>query len=182
MPLNINVSDKAAQERKPFEDLPEGWYRVRISDVELRESQSEKNSGKPMYNFEFTVTEDTEVNPTNADGASEFADRRVWVNACLWEGAEFTIVNIMRALGYEIQPGALAVPDITNDEEIDAFLGRELDIKYGVTKKERARARREGDEASKEVTSFRSADPDAAPKAAPSVGTKAPGGRRRVLA
>lgn len=183
MPLNINVSDKAAEKRKPFEDLPQGWFVVQITDVELRESQSEKNSGKPMYNFEFTVTDD-ERNPQDENGASKYSGRRLWTNACLWEGAEFTIVNILRALGHDVLPGNLAVPDVTNPQERDALFGQFLQIRNGVTRKERAAARKEKREATTEITDFKSAsDEDDSTTAVPQTGVVRGGlGGRRVLA
>lgn len=159
MAIQINVSDKAAEVRKSFEPLPVGWYVVQISDVTLRFSTSAANPGKPMYGFEFTVTDDPR-NPQNADGASEYLDRRLWTNACLWEGAEFTIVNILRALGHDVQPGNLAVPDVTNPKERDALFGQFLQIRNGVTRKERAAARKEKREATTEITDFKSASED----------------------
>lgn len=178
MALSINVSKKAAESRS-FEDLPQGWYHVIIGEVELRFSSSEKNPGKPMYGFEFEVTDDPR-NPSNEDGSPKFAGRRLWTNACLWEGAEFTIVNILRALGHEVTPGDLRIPDVTEDSERDELVGQYLMVRNGVSKKERAAARLEKRDPTPEVTGFKSAEEGDAPST--STRGAAPAARRRALA
>ncbi len=196
MPIKINVSSKAAEKPKPqrsFEDLPKGWFKVRITDVALEEVKKEfrddgsknPNFEKPMYAFEFTVTDDTEINPVDEKGNPQFEDRKDWTRACLWDGAEFTIVNIMRALGKEIEPGDLDVPDITDENDpdggIDFFMGKELRILRGTRKKERESARRNKTEPRIEIVAFSSADgyDDDVEDDGPAV---KPTGRRRVLA
>lgn len=179
MALKVNVSSKAAEKRS-FEELPLGWYHVQIAEVELRESKSEANAGKPMYGFEFEITDDPR-NPQDDNGASKYKGRRLWTNACLWEGAEFTIVNILRALGHEIVPGELNVPDVTDDNERDQLVGQYLMVRQGITRKERlasakAKPPRKPDP---EITGFRSADEGEegdSSAAAPAVTS-----RRRVL-
>lgn len=180
MALSVNVSKKAAESRS-FEDLPQGWYHVVIGEVELRFSKSEKNPDKPMYGFEFEVTDD-ERNPRDNDGAPKFAGRRLWTNACLWEGAEFTIVNILRALGHSVGEGELRIPDVTDDDERDELVGQYLMVRNGVTKKERAAARLEKREPGTEVTAFKSAEEDATPVASTSTAGAKPAARRRALA
>jgi len=187
MAIQINVSERAAEKPRQRGELPLGWYHLRCTGVELRESQSEKNSGKPMYNFEWEITDD-ERNPQNEDGASEYAGRPEWINACLWEGAEFTIVGIMNALGHDIQPGKLDVPDITDPDDpqggLDAFLGKELMAFWGVKKKEKIAAAKEKRKPDAEWLRFRSADEDDdAGVAAATPAVRVTGGRtRRALA
>lgn len=182
MAININVSDNAARKPRVRQELPLGWYILRITGVELTESQSEKNPGKPMYNFELEITDDPR-NPQDANGASEFAGRPEWVRACLWEGAEFTIVAILNALGKDVQPGALAVPDINDPQDedggLDFFLGRDIKARWGIRKKERIAATKENRKPEPEWTQFVSAqDTDDAASTAVRI---APSGRRRVL-
>lgn len=182
MALSVNVSKKAAEPPRSFEDLPQGWYHCIISEVELRFSASVANPGKPMYGFEFEVTDD-ERNPRDDDGSPMYAGRRLWTNACLWEGAEFTIVNILRALGHEVSEGALRIPDVTDDDEREELVGQYLMVRNGITKKERARARAvkpKPEEPTPEVISFKTAEEDATPIAS-TAGAK-PAARRRALA
>lgn len=188
MAISINVSENAAKPPRQRGDIPQGWYVLRFVDVELQESKSEKNPGKPMYNFELEITDD-ERNPQNADGASEFAGRPEWIRACLWTGAEFTIVAIMRALGHEIKPGALQIPDITDPNcplgGIDAFVGKDIMARWGVKKKEAALAAKEGRKADPEWLSFKTASEDAgeqAPAGFDGVKRGGLGSRRRTLA
>jgi hypothetical protein len=187
MALKIKISKDDAAKRT-FEDLPEGWYKVRIEDVELRESKSEKNKDKDgwprMYVFEFIVTEDSE--PFDDDGASIFAGRRFFnVNACLWEGALFTIIGIMRALGVDLEEGEGEIPDITDPEDemggIEFFLGKELMLRNGISRNERKQAREEKRAPRTQPNAFKSLEDDEAPAASSKTAVPATG-RRRVLA
>jgi hypothetical protein len=109
-PIRVNFSDDEA-EAKDFEPLPTGKYNCKITDVEMRYSQSEKNPGKPMYGFEFTVQ----------DG--QYTDRKIWTNACLWDGALYTIASIMKALGYNVESGSMEIP-IGDD-----FIGKDIVVR-----------------------------------------------------
>jgi hypothetical protein len=98
MGLKVNFSSEEAssEARKP---IPRGYYHVKITDIDLRESQSEKNNGKPYWGIEFTVQ----------DG--EYADKKVWTNCMLFEGALYTFSQLMKALGYDVRSGEFEVPD-----------------------------------------------------------------------
>lgn len=115
MGLKLNLSKDDVKEVR-FGDLPAGRYNVRISGCEVRESKSEKNPNKPFYNMEFTVI----------DG--KYEGSRDYTNVCLWEGAHFTLVGILRALGQKIEAAdgqdniEIDVPDA------DWFLDQELVI------------------------------------------------------
>jgi hypothetical protein len=111
-PIRVNFSTDEA-ESKDFEELPIGKYNCKITEVEYRESKSDKNLGKPMYNFTFTVQ----------DGA--YIDRKIWTNACLWEGALYTISNIMKAVGYDVSAGGLEIP------MPDEFLSKDIVVRIG---------------------------------------------------
>jgi len=106
------------------EPLPGGKYLCAISDVELRFSTSEKHNGDPYYGMQFTVIDDV--------AAGKYIDRKCWANVMLFEGALYSIVQILKALGYTIDgAGDLEVP------EPEWFLGQELvvvGIKKGETK------------------------------------------------
>lgn len=116
MGIVVNVSAKE-QAAGTFEPIPAGWYTCTISDGELVESKSTKNKGKPMYELQFTVNE------------GQHEGRKVRTFACLWSGALYTIVNLMKALGYEVEEGDLEVP------EIDELLGRDVLVKVAKTPK-----------------------------------------------
>lgn len=115
MGLKLNLSADSIKETR-FGDLPAGKYNVRISGCELKESKSEKNPGKPYYNIEFTVM----------DG--KYEGSRDYTNACLWEGAHFSFVALLRALGQQVEAG-----DGQSSVELDVpdqewFLDKELVI------------------------------------------------------
>lgn len=195
MPLQINVSDKAGKERKDPSELPvDVWFHVRITDVELRPVKSPNrddgtpnpNYKKPMYNFTCEITDD-ERNPQDQDGKSIFNEYPFWVNACLWEGAEFTIVAIERALGREVKPGTLNIPDITDPDcelgGLEAYVGHEMLAFWGVNRKERNLANKQKRKPDPEWNRFKSADVVDQEKtlAASTEGAK-PAARRRTLA
>lgn len=99
--LKVNFSDQeASSEVLDFDAIPTGKYYARITDVEDRECGPEsKNQGKPYWNIEFTIQ----------DG--KFEDRRVWTNCMLFDGALYTLSQLLKATGHEkaIQTGN--IPD-----------------------------------------------------------------------
>lgn len=105
-------SEEAASESRDFEPLPSGKYLMSIADVTLKESQSEKNPGKPFYAVEFDVVEDR--------SGGQYRNRKAWTNAMLFKPALFTITHIMKALGYEVNEGRMRIP--TPDELIGKIL------------------------------------------------------------
>ncbi len=100
--LFIDLSEKEASS-KALEPFPTGMYHIRCTDGQLQESKSEKNSGKPMYNLEFTVQ------------GGDHDGRKVWTYACLWAGAAYTIVQIAKALdpNANVEPGQFRVPKLS---------------------------------------------------------------------
>jgi len=92
MGIKVNVSEQEATSGdRNFDPLPSGKYHMAITGVELEESGSEDNYGKPMLAFEFTI-QDT------PGTWQKFANRKDWVRACLWDGALYTIIGILKAL------------------------------------------------------------------------------------
>lgn len=108
--MTVNVSEKEA-ESKAFDDLPAGKYWTKITDISVEESKSEKNLGKPYFRFEFTIQ----------DG--KYEDQHIWANAMLWDGALYTIINILKALGEDVNEGKLDVPDP------EWFIGRDIIVR-----------------------------------------------------
>lgn len=120
MGINVNVTKKESETRD-FDDLPVGKFQMIISECELRESKSANNKGKPMYNFKFQVV------TTGNENHDAYEGKPCWTNACLWDGALYTIVGIMKALGYEVEAGELEIPDP------DEFIDKELIVRIGRT-------------------------------------------------
>jgi hypothetical protein len=110
--LRVNFSDQeASSEAMSFDPIPTGTYYARITDIELRQSKSEKNLGKPYWNVEFTIQ----------DG--KFADRKVWSNVMLFDGALYTLAQLCKAaLGLNIESGEFVIPSA------DAFISKEVNV------------------------------------------------------
>ena len=116
--LKVNFSDQeASSEARSFEPLPTGEYHVRITDLDDREcGVDSKNPGKPFWAVEVTVQ------------SGDFEDRKAWTNAMLFEGALYTVVQMMKATGNESYLAKGEIPDK------DKFIGKEC---VAVIKKQR---------------------------------------------
>jgi len=135
MGIRVNVSEQEDQ-AGAREPLPAGKYHVAVTDVQLQESQSDDNFGKPMMNFEFTV-QDT-------PGAwQKHANRKDFTNACLWDGALYTIIMVLKAMpseqgndnAYEDCKDANGELDIPTEPEF--YLGQDLIIRRGLDPKQK---------------------------------------------
>src|SRR5260370_27495528 len=113
MAIKVNtVSGREASSGDGTGYLPSGSYHTIITEVEFAESQSEANPGKPLLKFIATVQ----------DGP--YADRELKWTACCWEGALYTIINLLKALGmYEDanKGKGLDIPDAPQ-----MYIGRHL--------------------------------------------------------
>jgi hypothetical protein len=117
MGLRVNVSEKeAGSEARSFSPVPRGEYHVKVTDGDLRESQSDKNRGKPYYALELTIQ----------DG--EYENRKVWTNVMLFEGALYSAVQICKALGQDVTGGEMEIPDL------DELIGTDFLIKVTIKK------------------------------------------------
>jgi hypothetical protein len=85
--LDISEQEASSEGQKP---VPAGRYHVAVTDVELKESKSEANPGKPMYGIELTIQ------------SGQYEGRKIFDNACLWAGASYTIVQITKAMGLDV--------------------------------------------------------------------------------
>lgn len=100
MGLKINFSDQeAASEARSFDPIPSGEYYCRLTDVEDREVKEGPNQGKEYWHLEFTVQ----------DG--DYQDRKVWTNCMLFEGALYTLAQLMKSTGNEKALQTGNVPD-----------------------------------------------------------------------
>jgi hypothetical protein len=103
--VNFTEGEAEAVARSP---LPVGRYKGFVTKVDPRQSQSEKNHGKWYYSVEMTV------NGGDKDG------QKAWTNAMLFEGALYTISQLMKACGFPVSQGELEIPGP------EAFVGKEV--------------------------------------------------------
>lgn len=111
MAIRVNMSDQEAKstDRGP---LPRGKFHYKITDMEVNfvANAESANHGKPYLNFEFTVQ----------DG--EYAGRKDWTNAMAFEGALYTISQILKAIGQDVNPNeGFDIPD-----EREFYVGKDL--------------------------------------------------------
>jgi hypothetical protein len=97
--IRVNFSEKeATSESREVTPVPRGKYQATVTDCEMREcGPTSKNPGKPYLNFEFTITE------------GPYANRKVWTNAMLFTGALYTITQMLKALGEEVNAGEMVI-------------------------------------------------------------------------
>jgi hypothetical protein len=110
--LRVNFSDQEANsEARSFDPIPSGKYHVRLTDISTEKcGPTSKNPGKPYWHIEFTIQ----------DGPHE--DRKVWTNAMLFEGALYTLSQLLKATGNGEAIKTGKIPPA------DSFMGAELTI------------------------------------------------------
>lgn len=119
--FTLNFTDQeASSEAREFSTLPSGSYLVCVTDVELKESQSEKHNGKPYASFEFTIQEDAH------DG--QYVGQKAWGNVMLFAGALYSAAQLMKA--WDLVPGQDNFPELeaTLGKTV-VILGRQEDVK-----------------------------------------------------
>ena len=121
----LSQQEASSEVREP---IPSGYYKVTISDVELRESKSQKNFGKPYYAIEHTVS----------DG--DYEGRKVYSNVMLFEGALYSLNQLLNGLGIDTEAGEVEVP------EPEELLGQELYAKVKITPKRKVKDPQTGEE------------------------------------
>jgi hypothetical protein len=133
--FKVNVSEQEQQsgDREP---LPAGKYHVAITDVQETTPKEGANEGKPMLLFEFTVQESPDTNVPGQE-AKAFHNRKIFTNACLWDGALYTIVGIYKALDeytshFDPSTGGL---DVEDDPAF--YLGRQLFVRMSENRKQK---------------------------------------------
>lgn len=100
--LQVNfTNDEADSEARVFAPAPTGWYKCSIFDIEEAESTSEKNPGKPYWKLTLQCTQE-----------GDHFKRRFWGNVMLWDGALYSLAQLMKAVGREIpKDGTFEIPD-----------------------------------------------------------------------
>jgi hypothetical protein len=130
--LKVTVSDQEASSGDR-EGLPVGKYHCAITDVRLDSPSSGDNIGKPMLVFDFTVQDSELHQPAKLN---EFKDRHIFTNACIWEGALYTIVGILKAMGkYEECLDANGELDVQDDP--DYYIGEQMFVRRATNNKQR---------------------------------------------
>ena len=134
--IRVNMSDEEAksEDRSP---LPAGQFHYKFTDFAIAfvkdtkgNGEPNKNAGKPYINFELTVQ----------DG--QYAGRKDWTNAMCFDGALYTIAQILKALGYEgltidertgkAKSGELIIPDTA-----EFYIGKDIMGRRGTAKNDR---------------------------------------------
>jgi hypothetical protein len=128
MSIKVNVSDQESHAGE-YEILPSGNYHAVITEVEQKESKSEKNTGKPMLYFTLNIQE------------GKYAEKTMGVNACCWDGALYTIINMLKALGEYENCGGQRDLDIPTTPEF--YIGRDIMVRRGLNRKSLEKARKE---------------------------------------
>jgi hypothetical protein len=96
--LRVNFTDKEA-ESKALDPFPRGNYHLVITDAEVARCGPEsKNPGKPYWKLTLTVQE------------GPYDGRKVWDNCMLFNGALYTLSQLMKALGNDIEEGSFKLP------------------------------------------------------------------------
>jgi hypothetical protein len=100
--LRVNFSDKEAKAEGQGADLmPRGNYHVICTDGSWEQcGPASKNPGKPYWKIECTVQE------------GPYAGRHVFTNVMLFEGALYTLSQLMKAMGLDTSVGDVEVPDL----------------------------------------------------------------------
>lgn len=111
--LRVNFSDKEASARGQGADLmPRGNYHVKCTDGSWEEcGPNSKNPGKPYWKLEFTIQ----------DGP--YAGRGLFTNVMLFEGALYSLSQIMKAMGLSVDSGDTTVPDLEDVISRDFVVG-----------------------------------------------------------
>jgi len=105
--VGFKVNFSGVEVRDFSEPVPVGWYHMKVTDGEVRESgPNAKNPGAEYINWEMTIQE------------GEYENRKGWVNASLLPHALFTLKGLLGACGIDVS-GDL-------DFEIHDVVGRDL--------------------------------------------------------
>jgi hypothetical protein len=109
--LQVNFTNQEAEsEARVFTPAPSGWYKCSIYDIEEKESTSEKNAGKPYWAVTLQCTQE-----------GDHFKRRFWGNVMLFDGALYSLAQLMSAVGIEIpKDGTFEVPDS------ESLIGQEI--------------------------------------------------------
>jgi Protein of unknown function (DUF669) len=110
-PLRVNLTSDEA-ESKTLEPLPSGKYLCNIVNGQVREVKPGRtHTGKPYWGLQFVVQE------------GPHAGRSIFSTVMLFDGALYSLSQLMQALGYEVNVGEFHVPPI------DSLIGKSLYVR-----------------------------------------------------
>lgn len=124
--LRVNFSEKEADsEALDFTPVPTGTYHVAITGIEVRKSTSEKNPGKPYWAVEMTCQ------------SGPYENRKFWGNVMLWEGAAYSLAQLLKATGHgdAVKTGKIPSGEELMGEQLVISVVKTLD-KYRMEREE----------------------------------------------
>jgi len=95
--IRVNMSAQEGKSTTQGEPLPSGLFRMAITNCSLEKVKNppqpgkKDNRGKPMFVIELTVQ----------DG--DYEDRPAWTNVMLFDGALYSISQMLKAQGVEVK-------------------------------------------------------------------------------
>lgn len=117
--LRVNFSDEEAKsEGRAFEPVPGGKYHCKITEWEMQKAgPNAKHPGKPFWHLTLVVQ----------DGP--YAERKFWPNVMLFEGALYTLSQLMKAIGREdvLESGNIPHGDTLIGEDVIAIVAKKRD-------------------------------------------------------
>jgi hypothetical protein len=122
--LRVNFTDKeASSEARDFTPVPAGKYKAVITeDSAWAECGPEsKNPGKPYWNLNLLIEE------------GPYSGRHIFTNVMLFDGALYSLSQLMKALGYDIESGEFEVPQL--EELLTQSVGVQVKIQAKTTDK-----------------------------------------------
>jgi len=98
--LRVDFSEKeSSSEARDFEPLPSGKYLVAVTEITIQTcGPKSKNPGKKFYNLQLTVQE------------GKYENRKLFANVMLFNGALYSLVQILKAMGLPYQGSGVKVP------------------------------------------------------------------------
>jgi hypothetical protein len=116
--LRVNISEKEGEsEGRIFEPLPGGTYVLAVTDGSVAFcGPNSKNPGKPYWRLETTV----QTGPHEG--------RKLFTNVMLFEGALYTFVQLMKALGRPVDGTVPRLTEIVGTgEQVAAVVSKQKD-------------------------------------------------------
>jgi hypothetical protein len=120
-PTNIRVNfseEEASSEARDFDPIPSGKYHCAVTGIETRFCGPEsKNPGKPFWAVEMTVQN------------GPYENRKLWGNVMLFEGALYSLSQLLKATGFEqaLETGEIPAPDEIQGEELVVNVQKQRD-------------------------------------------------------
>ena len=105
------ITNESLDVKSDYSPIPAGKYQANVFNVKLEEVKSGENAGKPRFNIQFKIT------------GPQHENRRVFSLVPLYVAKDFfKAQTFFKALGYDINAGDFAVP------EINELLGKDLTV------------------------------------------------------